>query len=48
MRPVFSLVVLGLTVVALVALVAAAHLPHDALGDDAFARSVARLVENPR
>jgi hypothetical protein len=45
MRPVIALVILGLTVVGLIALVATAHMHHDPPGDDAFARSIARLVE---
>jgi hypothetical protein len=48
MRPVIALVILGFTVVALVALVATAHMRHDALGDDAVARSIGWLVETSR
>jgi hypothetical protein len=46
MRPVIPLVVLGLTVVALVALVASAHMPQAAIRDAALARSIERLVES--
>jgi hypothetical protein len=46
MRPVIALAILWLTVVALVALVASAHMPQAANSDAALARSIERLVES--